>query len=79
MALLNFVPVAVFKARPGTSVRTSIVLDGTMEELETYAEVHNLAWVKHNNFINKSGLTDRFLLQYGGYWTDSVGNVFLPE
>ncbi len=78
MALLNFVPVAVFKARPGTSVRTLPVLDGTMEEIEDYAGVYRLTWIK-SNYLDKSGLTDRFLLQYGGYWVDSVGNVFIPE
>jgi len=76
MAALSFVPAIVFNAKMSDLVRTSPVLDGSMEALKYYAEMHNLTWVNDNK---KSGITDRFLLQYGGYWFDSVGNVFIPE
>ena len=77
MATLSFVPKNVFEAKPEKSIRAAVVLVGEIEELETYAEVHNLSWITKTG-LHKSGLTDRFLLHYGGYWADSVGNVFIP-
>jgi len=55
--------------------RVTIVLDGSMEQIEDYALMHNLAWVVSAS-IEESDLKDRVV--YSGYWTDSVGNMFVP-
>ena len=54
MPTLSFVPKGIFEAKPEKSIRSAIVLVGEIEELEAYAEVHNLSWIKKNG-LHKSG------------------------